>query len=658
MTDEQPPPSPRKNAGATITDDPITSTPSREDRIDDRTYTSLLLEAESSKDLVSLFPKESDVDKSIAAEKQPQPVDPVEQEKQRKLAESFTTIPGLSAARMEAANADTLNLRELGISFRQSVDSALGSGSAISFSNGIVQTRGEFGVKTEFPQGVEAPLFNGQPVRSLTFFNQDESGHSLSLTTKDGTTARLTPEEATKFAEQTIFSFDGKDGQTTTLRANGDKHIVAADGTRTVQFGPFDPDGRILTQEKDIDGRKVGVTYFQDGKRQIDFDPPRKDGASIVTEMPNGTNPHYEAKMLTSPAEVPKRLAQSLKALETSTTAGDTSKQLEQIRRLAELEKQSPQAKEALDKFARTSPENNGMVQYARFNQDGGPIHVLLESGKLSAEARAHLLKAAATDLTANTNMDSLTPEQATLAARGMAFALGERRDNSRSAGETANQLQEVLRRALDGEARDAAMKASFDMIKLADKPTIERLKLAEPFVSMYVDGHQKYQSEGQVPRHIQQQVEQLTQRGTAGNTAAAKVVDQVNGSEPTYMAVGFVEEPAADAGSDNDSGATPSLVTGDGKPVIPPLPPEGNHGKTPPEGDGAKKPPGVKVGDEVVARGFNSPVPVDQTVAFENLPPDVRELGRRVLDDLKDNPNMASVSLQIALLQAAQRGV
>lgn len=267
-----------------------------------------------------------------------------------------------------------------------------------------------------------------------------------------------------------------------------------------------------------------------------------------------------------SDPEVSLTLKESAKALEDATKTGDAKAQLEHLKKLAEIEQQSPEARGILDKFAAASRENMGMVRYSRLDQNGGEIGVLFGLVALSVQDRMDVLNVAARDLQASADKGELTTAQCTMAARGMAFAIQDSPTDSSESGKVSlpDQFARLLEDGMNGSGREAAMKAAFDVIKLADKPAIQQLGLAETFVPIYLKGLQAANTENGFSEGVSKQLEQLKQLSDGGNQAASMVLTVVeNGEIEQFLA-------AADDSKRPDGAPAPGDAGKDGRALRP----------------------------------------------------------------------------------------
>ncbi len=347
-----------------------------------------------------------------------------------------------------------------------------------------------------------------------------------------------------------MFSFTDAKGNATTILANGDKTIVQSDGIQITQFGLFDEEGRQFKREFDTADGKAAVTYFQDGRRQLDFHPPRADGTASLVERLQANGPSYEAKILTPPNEVPQRLADTLEVLTEASRTGDRHKELDAVKKLAKLELQSNEAKNNLDGFASRSPENLGLVQYARFNQEGGPTGVLLGSGTLPPAERIEVVRAAAADLSSSFEKGLLTPEQLTLATRGMAFALyDDRSGKAKGTMPVSQQLASILEKSMSGPNRHQTMKAAVEMVGLGVLPTINQLGLADAFVPIVLKGVEASARDGRSWNTVSKQLDEIKQFSKNGNRAALAISNAIaDGGDLYWRSPAAVDAPVSSA--------------------------------------------------------------------------------------------------------------
>lgn len=533
-------------------DAPTVTEPETESSFDSSTSTAIKLEADTEKDLKTLLTtdvqqpsNDAPKDNAEAAETVSEPTDAV---RNKELAALFQGAETHFELKNRLQQIGALDFESLGVSVKPTVDGKLGSSGAFDFPY-ATQIRGQFGVKTDFTKSPDkAPSYNGEKIKSITATGataQNPTG-SVTIETERGQIT-LSPAERRKFEFPPVLSFTDAKGNATTILANGDKTIVQSDGSRITQFGPFDQEGRLFKRELDSPDGKSSVTYFQDGRRQLDVNPPRTNGMTSLLERPEGDGVKYEAKMLTPPNEVPQRLAETLKNLSEATKTGDRRQELEAVKKLAELELQSPRAKEALERFAASSPENQGLVRYARFNQEGGSLSVLFGAGALPSGERLHVVRAAADDLTAIAEKTALTPDQLTLAARGMAFALYDSRaDKVNGSPPVSQQLSTLLEKSMSGPGREATMKAAVEMVKLGDKPTVNRLGLADAFIPIILKGVEESARDGRSWSAVSQQLDAIKQLSKNGNRAALVISDAIANGGTKYKP-GATEQPVAD---------------------------------------------------------------------------------------------------------------
>ncbi len=452
---------------------------------------------------------------------------------QAKFAALFQGVESPAEIKNRLQSLPVADFQALGVSVRPLADGALGASMAFEFPHAS-QLRGDSGVKTDYTKSPDhAPLYRGERIKTITVTPPDQRNTDGALVIETATgPVVLSAAERLQFAMPPVFSFTDRAGNTVTILGNGDKTIEHTDGTKTTQFGPFDSEKRQYQREVSTAGSTSSVTYFQDGRRTLFFEPPLTDGSSSVTELPRGAAFEYEAKKLKSPPSVLKDMAECSEALQSATISGDLGGQLKQLRVLTELERQSLAAKDLLDKFAAVSPENLGMVRYARADQADGPVGVLFSIASLPSAERLDVLRVAARDLQDTADSGELSSEQWTLAVRGMAFSSRDSKsgvDKNGDAGLPA-QFGELIESGINGPGREAAIKALFDMIKLGAKPSVRQLELAEPFVPMLLAGLQKSLSEYGSLNGVSKQIDELKVLSEAGNHAAGLIVAAVEG--------------------------------------------------------------------------------------------------------------------------------
>ncbi|MBX9666906.1 MAG: hypothetical protein K2X93_04770, partial [Candidatus Obscuribacterales bacterium] len=448
--------------------------------------------------------------------------DPTEVARQEKLGAQFVDVLTLSQLRSDLARVPEPDYAALGVNVRSQGGASLDEVGVFRFPDQVTQTRTERGIVNDFSASTGSPPeYNGEPIKSLSYLKGGED--ELLVTTGSGT-VRLGSAALAKFSPPALFGFTDSAGNSTTVFANGDRRIDHPDGSKTTQFGPIDQEGRLYRREYEEAGSKKSVTYFADGRRQLNFDPPRHDGAASIVEIPKQGYSRYDGTFVTKPADVPQKVEERARQLENARVSDNSKEALEAVKALAELELQSPEAKQALDKFAALSADNEGFVKYARFNQRGGPINVLLESGTMQSTQRMPLWRAAALDLSATAHGGMLTFEQATLAARGLAFV---RHDGKAASGsdEVSMQFREALIDAVESPDRQATMKAVHNMICLGDLPTIQRLQLAEEFAPIYLRGLEAARRDGTALPSFKRQFQELSQELKSDNSAAAMVM-------------------------------------------------------------------------------------------------------------------------------------
>lgn len=448
-------------------------------------------------------------------------------------AKAFAHIEPIDSVFDQLQSIPTPDYKALGVIVVPMAEGLLGPSASFEFPDAL-QIRGKFGIKTDFTKTpAKAPSFNGETIKSLTVMpaSKEQPSGTVVVETKDGTRI-LSPLEQRRFEFPSVFSFTDPEGNHTSILANGDKHIVRANGSRLIQFNPFDREGRQFQTQ--LVGSNERVTYFQDGRRQLSFEPPRADGMALLTEHHDSKGTKYESRFLTPPSLVPQRLADTLEALQRG--AGDQQK-LEAVKTLAELELQSDDARIALEKFASESPQNLGLVRYARFNQAEGPSGVLIGIGSLPSLDRLEVIRAAAKDLETISDSRTLTPEQLKLATRGMAFSLYDGRDemvkgNPRPVSE---QLSSIIEKNMNGPGRASTMKAVVDMIELGSKPTINRLAIADAFVPLVLRGAKDAALDGNFWKDVRHHLSTVEQLSKDGNRTATTIVNAIADGGTTY---------------------------------------------------------------------------------------------------------------------------
>ncbi len=155
---------------------------------------------------------------------------------------------------------------------------------------------------------------------------------------------------------------------------------------------------------------------------------------------------------------------------------------LSAVKRLASIEDSSPQAKATLDSLAGKSDELKGVVQYARWNDSGGPDKVADEALKSSDTGlRIHVWRAAAKDLSAAADHSVPSEAQISLAATAKTElhrdALNWKskdyfdKDFFRSTEykDGQDKLENVLKKAIAGGKADAV---ADDCYELLHRPT------------------------------------------------------------------------------------------------------------------------------------------------------------------------------------------
>lgn len=494
---------------------------------DTKTEAAINLGADADRDLLSFLPAEKSVGGAVTA--QPDQVEPT------KLAAVFQGVESQSDLKGRLQSMPAPDFQNLGVTVKPLADGSLGASMAFEFPH-AQQLRGDGGVKTDYTKSPdEAPSYKGEKIKTITVTAPDQKNPegTLVIETTKGSVS-LSPVERSQFVVPSVFKFSDNKGNSITILANGDKTIEHKDGTVTTQFGPFDGEKRQFKREVQSDDRKSAVTYFQDGRRTISFDPPLADGKTAVTELPRGGGLAYEAKFFKPPSEVPKSLDECSEALRKATASGDKTGQLKELKRLAELEQQSPEAKGVLDKFAADGSENLGMVRYARSNQDGGPVGVLFGMASLPPAERLDVLRVAARDLQGTANSGALSPDQWTLAVRGMAFSLRDSRGETVKNGDVSlpDHFGSLLDNGINGAERELAMKAVFDMIKLGAKTSVKELALAEPFVPKYLQGLKNAYAETGSFNGFSKQIDELKLLSENSNRAAGLIVTAVNDSQ------------------------------------------------------------------------------------------------------------------------------
>lgn len=497
---------------ATITESPY----------DVKTEVSMTLQADADRDLLP-----EAVSKAVI------PVDaaPVDQAAQSKLAALFQGVESQSDLKNRVQSLPSVDFQSLGVTVKSLADGALGTSVAFEFPHAR-QLRGDGGVKTDFMKSPErAPSYKGEKVKTITVTPPDQKNPHGAIVVETATGAiTLSPAERRQFVMPAVFNFTDRDGNSITIFGNGDKSIEHKDGTKTIQFGPFDPEKRQFERQAPNGESKSSVTYFQDGRRTISFDHALADGNSSVTEVPRGNASRYETKLLKPPSEVQKNLNDCSEALKQATINGDRDNELKQLKKLAELEQQSPDAKELLDKFAQTSPENLGMVRYARADREDGPIGVLFSMASLPPGERLDVLRVAARDLHAIAGSGELSADQWTMAVRGMAFALRDSKGEFSKNGDAdlPDRFAHLIENGMSGTGREAAMKAVFDMIKLGGKRSVKELELAERFVPMALSGLEKSVAETGSLKGFSKQIDEFNLLSRDGNRAAGLIVAAV----------------------------------------------------------------------------------------------------------------------------------
>ncbi|MDZ4837656.1 MAG: hypothetical protein SGJ27_28050 [Candidatus Melainabacteria bacterium] len=516
------------------------------------TSVAMALQADADRDLLTL--------EAAPKAENPAAIDKPDPAAQTKLAALFQGVESQSALKGRVQSTAATDFQSLGVTVKPLADGTLGASVSFEFPHAR-QLRGDAGVKTNYTKSpAEAPSYKGEKIQTIIVTPPDRRNPegTIVIETAKGQIS-LSPTERHHFVAPAVFNFVDSDGNKVAILGNGDKTIDHKDGTRTTQFGPFDGEKRQFKREVVNADQKSSVTYFQDGRRSIAFDPERADGNVSVTELPRGGAFAYEAKFLKPPSEVPENLAECTKAFGKATTTGDRNEQLKQLKKLAELEQQSPGAKLVLDKFAAASLENLGMVRYARLDQDGGPIGVLFGLGSLPSKERLDVLRVAARDLRATADSGALSPDQWTMAVRGMAFALRDSKGEAAKNGEVGlpDQFAGLLEKGINGPGREAAMNAVFDMIKLGGKPSVKELELAEPFVPICITGLSKaYAETGSFSNNgFSKQLDDLKLLSENGNRAAGLIM--------TAIKDGQVEKAAADLKAPLKDGAPADVRKG-----------------------------------------------------------------------------------------------
>src|SRR5581483_1643127 len=116
------------------------------------------------------------------------------------------------------------------------IDGQLGEAGRFNFDNGIVQYRGQGGVRTEFPQNDNTPTFNGERIQSIM---QTRDGRIALQTDAHPEQRFLSPEQQRQLEASMPVVLQFQDGgNEVRVLANGNKEVTDQYGRTTTQFSP------------------------------------------------------------------------------------------------------------------------------------------------------------------------------------------------------------------------------------------------------------------------------------------------------------------------------------------------------------------------------------------------------------------------------------